>query len=214
MPAIQTRKPTRQRARAVAGPVAMEFLQALSAIQGQIEVTTREGASVALAEGLARGIGLIEACATRGRKLMFVGNGGSAAIASHQAVDYWKNGGVKAVAFNDPSFLKCLSNDYGYERVFAEPIQGFADSGDLLIAISSSGRSANILQAAEAARQRGCEVLTLSGFDATNPLRTQGSLNFYIPSHGYGVVEVTHLTLLHAMLDELMARRKAAAPPA
>lgn len=186
---------------------AMEFLELLSGMRGQVTVTARDQRALALADGLAQGLTLIEGCACRGRKLIFIGNGGSAAIASHQAVDYWKNGGVEAVAFNDASLLTCIGNDYGYDRVFAEPLRRFAKAGDVLIAVSSSGKSPNILRGVEAASEQGCPVLTLSGFDATNPLRTLGEINFHVPSHAYGIVEVMHLSLLHAMLDELIARR-------
>jgi D-sedoheptulose 7-phosphate isomerase len=138
-----------------------------------------------------------------GNKLIFVGNGGSAAIASHMATDYSKNGGVRSVALNDSSMLTCLGNDLGYDRVFAKQIELHACRGDLLIAISSSGRSANILNAVEAAQAADCAVVTLSGFKADNPLRTKGEVNFYIDADRYGFVEIGHLTICHAILDFL-----------
>jgi D-sedoheptulose 7-phosphate isomerase len=144
---------------------------------------------------------------------MFIGNGGSAAIASHQAVDFWKNGGVRAIAFNDTSLLTCIGNDYGFAQVFEKPVEMFADAGDVLIAISSSGRSENILRGARAARERGCHVVTLSGFAADNPLRALGHLNFYAPGQGYGLVEITHLSICHAICDAIVDLR-GAAPPA
>ena len=187
---------------------ATQFLKILAAIQSAIDVTARDGRALTLEEGLAQGIAMIEQCARNAQKLIFIGNGGSAGIASHQAVDYWKNGGVEAIAFNDASLLTCIGNDYGYDRVFAEPIRRFAKPGDLLIAISSSGRSPNILRAVETADAMGCSALTLSGFDADNGLRRLGGLNFYVPSYAYGIVEITHLSLLHAMLDERIAERQ------
>ena len=194
--------------KAVANPsTATGFLETLASIRSAISVTAQDGSPLALGEGLARGLAMVEQCGRSGLKLIFIGNGGSAGIASHQAVDYWKNGGIEAIAFNDASLLTCIGNDYGFERVFAEPIRRFAKPGDLLIAISSSGRSPDILRAVEAAEASGCAVLTLSGFDETNALRRLGALNFYVPSHAYGIVEVTHLSLLHAMLDELIARK-------
>ena len=123
-------------------------------------------------------------------------------------MDYWKNGGLAALAFNDASLLTCISNDFGYERVFAEPIAQFARVGDVLVAISSSGRSRNILQAVEAARKVGCWVMTLSGFEEANALRRMGDLNFYLPSKSYGVVEITHLALLHSMLEDSIVSRE------
>lgn len=189
---------------------ALKFLEDLAGIRARIAVTDPDGAVLDLSRGMARTIGLMETTCKRGNKLLFIGNGGSAAIASHQAVDYWKNGGLPALAFNDASLLTCISNDFGYDRVFAEPITRFAGEGDLLVAISSSGRSPNILAGVEAARDRKCGVVTLSGFSKSNPLRLLGDVNFHVPSDSYGVVEITHLTLLHAMLEEIILSKKPA----
>src|SRR5580658_9287934 len=135
-----------------------------------------------------------------GNKLIFVGNGGSAGIASHLAIDYSKNGGLRALAFNDPSALTCLGNDLGYENVFAKQLDFHARPGDMLIAISSSGRSPNILEAVKTARARDCKVVTYSGFTEDNDLRRTGDVNFYVRANKneYGFVEIAHLALCHA----------------
>ena len=145
-------------------------------------------------------------------KIIFIGNGGSAAIASHQAVDLWKNGGIRAIAFNDASLLTCISNDYGYEHVFEKPVEMFAEPSDVLIAISSSGRSQNILRAVDMARSKGCSIITMSGFRSDNPLSRKGNLNFYVPSESYGFVEISHLALCHYLADLVMAQKEAAVP--
>jgi D-sedoheptulose 7-phosphate isomerase len=137
----------------------------------------------------------------RGNKLMFIGNGGSAGICSHMAIDYSKNGGMRSLAFNDGAALTCLGNDYGYENVFSKQIELHARANDMLIAISSSGQSENILRAVHTARKMNCYILTLSGFKASNPLRTLGDINLYVDSSEYGFVEITHLSLCHAILD-------------
>ena len=142
-----------------------------------------------------------------GGKLMMVGNGGSAAIASHMVIDFSKNGGVPALAFNDPASLTCLANDLGYENVFSHQIKMLGQSQDLLFAISSSGRSPNILNAVTEARAIGIGVLTFSGFEENNPLRSMGDMNLYLPSNVYGFVEIGHLTLCHAILDITMGWR-------
>jgi D-sedoheptulose 7-phosphate isomerase len=142
----------------------------------------------------------------QGNKLIFVGNGGSAAIASHMATDYSKNGNLRALSMSDGSMLTCLGNDYGYEQVFAKQVEFHARAGDLLVAISSSGKSANILNAVAAARKSGCTILTLSGFEPGNPLRSQGDLNLFLRARSYGFVEIGHLTLCHAVLDFAMER--------
>jgi D-sedoheptulose 7-phosphate isomerase len=138
-----------------------------------------------------------------GNKIIFIGNGGSAGIASHLAIDFSKNGGLRALAFNDPSALTCLGNDLGYENVFAKQLEFHARMGDLLIAISSSGRSPNILEAVKIARGRDCKVVTYSGFTESNELRRAGDINFYVRANKneYGFVEVAHLALCHAVLD-------------
>jgi D-sedoheptulose 7-phosphate isomerase len=138
-----------------------------------------------------------------GNKLIFIGNGGSAGIASHLAVDFSKNGGLRALAFNDPSALTCLGNDLGYENVFAKQLEFHARAGDMLVAISSSGRSPNILEAVKMARKRDCKVVTYSGFSEDNDLRQTGDVNFYVRANKneYGFVEIAHLALCHAVLD-------------
>ena len=138
------------------------------------------------------------------QRVFFIGNGGSAAIASHMAADFSKNGGCPALAFNDPAALTCFANDLGYAEVFTNQLKLHARGGDVLFAISSSGQSANIRTAAMWATDKGVYTVTLSGFRHDNPLRQLGSENIYVPSSSYGVVEITHLACLHAVLDRLV----------
>ena len=180
------------------------FLDELRLALDAIEITDGGGAALGLDGGVARIAELVVTQTSAGRKLMFVGNGASAAIASHQAVDYWKTGRMRAMAFNDAAQLTCLGNDYGYAHVFEKPIEMFTDPGDVLIAVSSSGRSENILRAASMARDKGARVVTLSGFAPDNPLRHLGQINVYVPSKSYGHVEVTHLAVLHSLLDAIV----------
>ncbi len=183
------------------------YFAALAQLARSVEVSADAGSGIAADEGVRRVQTAARAAHDRGDKIMFVGNGGSAAIASHCAIDYSKNGGLRATAFNDGAALTCLGNDLGYENVFSTQIELHARAGDLLIAISSSGRSPNILNAVKAARARGCMVVTLSGFTPENPLRTMGDVNFYVASSQYGFVEILHLTLCHAILDLAMGWR-------
>jgi len=143
---------------------------------------------------------------SKGRKVILIGNGGSASIANHIAVDLWKNGGVRATSFSDSSLLTCISNDYGYPFSFEKPVSMFADKGDVLVAISSSGKSENIINGVTAGRAAGCKVITMSGFGDDNPLRGMGDINFFVPSGSYGFVEVTHLALCHCITDIVIAR--------
>ncbi|MFQ5848561.1 MAG: SIS domain-containing protein [Candidatus Methylomirabilales bacterium] len=191
------------------GGAILHYFENLGALFSSVQTTDSLQRPVELSEGLLDAVDRIVTQAAGGRKVMFIGNGGSAAIASHLAVDYWKNGGVRAIAFNDSSLLTCISNDYGYAQVFAKPVQMFAKAGDVLVAISSSGRSENILSAVNVAKAMGCTVVTLSGFAVDNPLRRLGDLNFYVPSQSYGHVEIVHLSLCHCILDTIMSHRTA-----
>lgn len=182
------------------------YFETLSQLLRDTEVTDRAGNPIALDDGGERVGQQAQASHAAGNKIMFVGNGGCAGIASHLAIDFSKNGGLRATAFNDPAALTCLGNDLGYESVFAKQIELHARPGDLLIAISSSGRSPNILSAVETATEAGCHIVTLSGFCEDNALRRLGEVNFFVRSTEYGFVEIACLTLCHAILDIGMGR--------
>lgn len=155
----------------------------------------------ALYDAYNKSIRLMRSGCGNGGKIIFIGNGGSASIASHMAEDYTKNGKLRSIAFNDASLLTCLANDYGYENVFGVALNLYADKGDVLVAISSSGKSQNILSAVKIARSMGLSIITLSGFDSSNPLRKIGDVNFWVNAKSYGMVEITHLAVLHSILD-------------
>lgn len=158
-----------------------------------------------------RAVEIIREIKREGRRVFFIGNGGSAAIASHMAADFLKNGVVAAQCFNDGAALTCITNDLGYEKVFALPIGIHGRKGDALVAISSSGKSRSITLAAEAALQCGMKLITLSGFEASNPLHALGHVNFHVPSQRYGIVEIAHHAVLHAILDAVIDASAASA---
>ena len=139
---------------------------------------------------------------------MFIGNGGSAAISSHQALDFFLNCGVKTMPFNDPCFLTCLANDFGFENVFSKQILPIAEKGDILVAISSSGRSPDILNGAKVAREKNCHIITMSGFKPNNPLRKKGDINLYVDSESYRFVEASHYLYCDFVLELLIAEIK------
>ncbi|HEY6258529.1 MAG TPA: SIS domain-containing protein [Xanthobacteraceae bacterium] len=183
------------------------YFTALSGYLVDAAVTSSSGQTLDMAEAVNQVMAQARRAHAAGNKLIFVGNGGSAGISSHMATDYSKNGDVRAMALNDVSMVTCLGNDLGYDRIFAKQIELYARPDDLLIAISSSGRSANILNAVKAARAAECAVVTFSGFTPDNPLRRLGDLNFYINSDRYGFVEIGHLTICHAILDFICGLR-------
>jgi D-sedoheptulose 7-phosphate isomerase len=177
------------------------YFQALATALEAMQVTDGSGASLPLDAGAARLIDALRAVRSAGGKVMVVGNGGSAAIASHMHNDLFKIVGVRSLNFLDVPLFSALSNDCGYATVYEKPIEMWSDRVDLLVAISSSGRSENILRAAAAAARRGCQTATFSGFAPDNPLRSMGTLNFYVPSSAYGFVELAHQTLAHFLTD-------------
>ena len=163
------------------------YLESLKDILNKIEIMwapnipnhslTRE---LALNEGINFLISNLKSLSLRNRKLIIVGNGGSAAIALHSLVDFANAGGIKTIDLFNPSLLTCMANDYGYENVFAKHIEVFAEKNDILFAISSSGQSQNILKACEAAKVKECYIVTFSGFTSDNPLKALGYMNFYV----------------------------------
>ncbi len=137
----------------------------------------------------------------KGRTLYLIGNGASASMASHMAADLAKNGHIHTEVFSDLSLITAISNDLGYERVFSEPLSRRARAGDMLVAISSSGRSPNVLSAVTAARRKALTIVTLSAMDPDNPLRSAGTLSFYVPARTYGCAETCHAAVLHHWMD-------------
>ena len=143
-----------------------------------------------------------------GKKIIVVGNGGSAAMASHVAVDFTKAAGIRAINFNEADLITCFANDYGYEYWVAKALEAYADLGDLAILISSSGKSLNIVKGAEKAKNIGVSVITVSGFLPGNPLRKLGDLNLWVDSSEYNIVEMTHHVWLVAVIDYLIETKE------
>lgn len=135
------------------------------------------------------------------RIVYLIGNGASASMASHMAADLAKNAQVHTEVFSDLSLITAISNDMGYENVFSEPLSRRAGKGDMLVAISSSGKSPNILKAVEKAKEIGLDVITLSAMGEDNPLRSAGDLNLYVPASTYGYAESCHAAVLHHWID-------------
>ena len=138
-----------------------------------------------------------------GGKVIVVGNGGSAAISSHVAVDLTKAAKVRAVNFNEANLITCYANDYGYDQWVSRALESYADEGDVALLISSSGKSLNIVNGAIKARELGLTVVTLSGFDKKNPLRALGDINLWVDSSAYNVVEMGHQIWLLSIVDYL-----------
>lgn len=143
----------------------------------------------------------------KGNKIIIVGNGGSAAIASHVSVDLTKNAGIRSINLNEPDLITCFSNDYGYEHWVQKAVEFYGDKDDIFVGISSSGTSRNILNGClEAKKRQFSKVITLSGFESDNPLRGMGDINLWINSKAYNFVENIHQIWLLAVVDMIIGK--------
>ena len=143
------------------------------------------------------------------KKVLIFGNGGSASIASHISVDLTKNTGLRCLNFNEADLITCFANDYGFEHWVEKAIDFYGDEGDLLIVISSSGRSENMLNGVKAARSGNFHsVVTLSGFDKDNPLKKLGDINLWVNNKSYNFVENVHQIWLLTIVDLLIGSRE------
>ncbi|MBA46092.1 MAG: phosphoheptose isomerase [Euryarchaeota archaeon] len=134
-------------------------------------------------------------------KIIIVGNGGSASIASHVSVDFLKSVGIRACTFNESSLITCFANDYGYENWVKEALKRNTFENDTLILISSSGESSNILNAAKYAINKKISTITFTGFKKNNSLMKLGHLNIWVDSLNYNYVEITHNQFLLMLVD-------------
>ena len=136
------------------------------------------------------------------KKVLIFGNGGSAAISSHVSVDLTKNTKIKVFNFNEADLLTCFANDYGYEKWVEKTIDFYADKGDVVILISSSGKSKNMLNACKASRRKKISnIITLTGNKKNNPLSRLGDLNLWVDSNVYNHIENTHQVWLLSVCD-------------
>lgn len=188
---------------------AAEYFAGFAETLRRFEISTNDGRTLPINDGITAIIELILALKPQDRKAMLIGNGGSAAIVSHLHNDLCKGIGVRALVFNDVPLLTALANDDGYATVFHRPVALWAEVGDLLIAVSSGGESENILKAAATARERGCRLLTMTGFNPGNRLRQLGDVNVYVPASTYGYVEMIHSVIAHCVTDLAVLRAPA-----
>ncbi|MHB1938922.1 MAG: SIS domain-containing protein [Acidobacteriaceae bacterium] len=158
--------------------------------------------------GVLKAMQILRTTRERGTRIHLIGNGGSAGIASHVATDFVNVAQLRAYTLHDSSIFTCMANDYGYENAFARMLSQLATRHDVLIAISSSGRSANICNAAQTVKDMGGTVITLSGFDSANRLRRMGDINVWLDSRDYGFVEIGHQFVLHNIADRFGLENK------
>jgi D-sedoheptulose 7-phosphate isomerase len=122
-------------------------------------------------------------------------------------VDLTKNTGIRCINFNESDLITCFANDYGFEHWVEKAIDFYGDAGDLLIVISSSGSSENMLNGVKAAREGNFQaVVTLSGFAEDNPLRLLGDINLWVDSKAYNFVENIHQVWLLSIVDLIIGK--------
>ena len=142
-------------------------------------------------------------------KVMIFGNGGSAAIASHVSVDLTKNAAIRCLNYNEADLITCFSNDYGFERWIEKAVDFYSDEKDVLILISSSGKSQNMINACKAAKNKKIStIITFTGHEKNNPLSKLGDINFWINSKAYNFVENTHQVWLLTICDLIIGKRE------
>ena len=137
------------------------------------------------------------------KRIFFIGNGGSNAICSHMAEDFSKIAKIPSLSFSDAALITCYSNDYGYENAIAEWLEIHFQEDDMLIALSSSGNSDNIVNAAKFVKKINGKIVTLTGFNKNNKLSSLGDINIHIDNNRYGIVECFHEVILHSIVDTL-----------
>jgi len=145
-------------------------------------------------------------CVTNGSKIISCGNGGSHCDAMHFAEEMTGNyreqrQALPAIAISDPSHMSCVSNDFGFEAIFSRYIEGLGKNGDVLLAISCSGNSANVLKASQAAKDKGMNVIGLTGKDG-GKLGALADIEINVPFHGYADrIQEVHIKVIHILID-------------
>lgn len=165
-------------------------------------VTDDKGTLLSLDEGFKRwGERCFDVKEKTNGLIFFCGNGASASMAEHMSHDWFQNAEINTTTCAEVSHLTAISNDIGYDEVFSYRINRIVSDKDIVVGISSSGNSMNIVNALTAAKENGAYTISLSGKGEDNKIRRIGDLNFYVALDTYGEVESAHAVLLHAALD-------------
>ena len=169
-------------------------------------IGTFRGREMTMDETMEKWIDETARVSKEGKKVFFIGNGASATMAEHLGFDAMQNGLLKTINFAETSYLTAVSNDFSYEEVFLLKLERMAEPGDMLVSISSSGNSPNIVRALEYAKERGMYTVALSGMSADNKSRELSDLSIYVPAETYGLTESVHSGIMHGWLDMYMGK--------
>lgn len=179
----------------------IDYTTRLNDFLNKTEFTNDKQMNLGQQEGLSSWVHMTKKVKAENKAIYFIGNGASAAMASHMSADACKNGHLKAYCLSDTALITAISNDVEYNSVYSLQLERYASPGDLLITISSSGNSPNVVKAICIAKEIKMNVVTLSGFKPDNKSRLLGDLNVYIPADRYGLAESGHQAILHCWLD-------------
>lgn len=140
------------------------------------------------------------------KKLLIFGNGASSTIASHASIDFTKQAKLTALTFHDPALLTAFSNDYGFKNAFKEIIKAYFQKGDVIIFISVSGESKNIIEAVKYAKKNGLLTIGFSGKTKKNKLRSFVDYSFWVNSRAYNIVENIHSIWITSIIDCMIGK--------
>jgi len=181
----------------------VDRLKLLNKVLSGLQITDERGAILKHQTGFETLLRLTIEAGHKHDNIFLIGNGASASMASHIAADLCKNARLSTEVFSDPSLLTAVANDVGTDQLFAVPLQRRGKKDDILVTISSSGKSRNILEAVKTARKIGMKVITFSAMKSDNSLRKLGDLNFYVRADTFGLAESAHAVLLHYWVDAI-----------
>lgn len=181
-----------------------DYLDKIKGLLDRIVVTDGQAERYEYSDGIDRVVAMLRECKTQKGCLYICGNGGSAGIAQHMTADFLKNGGIRTYNMYGQPTITCISNDLTYEYVFCKQLEMLAECKDILIAISSSGESENIIKAIDEMRKAKGTVITFTGFREENRIRKMGDFNIYVPAGQYGMAESIHNLILQQIVDEIV----------
>ena len=135
-------------------------------------------------------------------KILIFGNGGNISTAAHFATDMTKNAKIKTMVFNDPNLITCFSNDYGFNQWVKKTIEYYGSKKDLIILLSVSGESQNLVNAAKYCKKNKINCISISGFKRNNSLSRYAKISLWINSKSYNLVEIIQMTILLSFIDK------------
>lgn len=141
-----------------------------------------------------------------GGRLLIFGNGAASSIAGHAALDFTKQGKLKSLCFHDPALLTAFANDFGYDKAYAEIISHYYEPSDIVIFISVSGESPNIIEALKRAKDLGMTTIGFSGKSQKNSLNSSADYSLWVDSQAYNIVENVHSIWLLSLCDFIIGK--------